>query len=297
MVTVMSNVAAPLPSAARTPSHAERCRTLFVRARHGVLSTLTREPPAFPFGSLVSVACDDDGAPLLLLSALAEHTQNLHASPEASILVIGDASSIPLSDGRSSAAGSSASRSFEPNSAGSVARDPLALPRATLIGRCARITDELTARNARDTFLAHHPEATAYATFKDFAMYRLAPEGLRYVGGFGQMSWVGAAEYRRARPDPLAASESTMITHMNDDHPDSVLAYARAYGHIEDATRAFITVIDRYGFDLLAVTPDGERRVRVPFPSEVHSTDGARRALIDLVRDARATLASRPPHS
>lgn len=291
---------APPPAAPRTPTHAERCRTLFARARHGVLSTLTRgssagasgaEQLVFPFGTLVSVACDDDGSPLLLLSQLAEHTQNLAGSPEASILVVGDPPAIP-------SRGSSASeRRSDPASTASAngPRDPLALPRATLIGRCARIADELAARNARDTFLAHHPEATAYATFKDFAMYRLVPEGLRYVGGFGRMSWVQSPEYRRARPDPLAASEPTMIQHMNDDHPDSVLAYARAAGGIDDATRAFITAIDRYGFDVLAVTPDGERRVRVPFASEVHSTDGARRALIDLVREARAKLASRPP--
>lgn len=286
----MSNAPAPPPAAARTPSHAERCRTLFMRARYAVLSTLTRDPKPFPFGSLVSIACDDDGSPLLLLSDLAEHSQNLHVSSAASILAISDSTAIPLADGRAAA-----QRSSDGTSTSAGARDPLALPRATLLGACARITDELLARNARDTFLAHHPEATAYATFKDFAMYRLVPEGLRYVGGFGRMSWVEAADYRRARPDPLAASEATMIAHMNDDHPDSVLAYARAYGHIEDATRAFITVIDRYGFDLLAVTPDGERRVRIPFSAEVHSTDGARRALIELVRDARAALASRPP--
>ena len=276
---------APAAVAARTPSHAERCRTLFARARHGVLSTLAREPKGFPFGSLVAVACDEDGQPLLLLSALAEHTQNLEVAADASLLVVGDTTHFPGVGASREAAGAG-----EGERAARAARDALALPRVTLLGPCTRVGEEDAARFARDIFLAAHPEATAYAGFKDFAMYRLAPVGLRYVGGFGRMSWVSAAEYARAEPDPLAASEATMITHMNDDHPDSVLAYARALAHIDGATRALITSIDRYGFDLLAVTPDGERRARIPFPDEVESTDGARRALIALVRDARTAL-------
>ncbi|MFO0743377.1 MAG: DUF2470 domain-containing protein [Labilithrix sp.] len=172
-------------------------------------------------------------------------------------------------------------------------RDPLALPRATLLGSCARVDDE-AARAARATFLAAHPEATAYATFKDFAMYRLAPASVRYVGGFGRMSWVSREDYARAEPDPLAASEASMIAHMNDDHPDSVLAYARAIAHIASATRALLTAIDRYGFDLLAITPEGEQRARVPFAATVHTSDEARRAFIDLVRAARVKLGSAP---
>lgn len=276
---------APAAVAARTPSHAERCRTLFARARHGVLSTLAREPKGFPFGSLVALACDEDGQPLLLLSALAEHTQNLEAASDASLLVVGDSTHFPAGGAPRITAGVG-----EGERAARAARDALALPRVTLLGPCTRVGEEDAARSARDVFLAAHPEATAYAGFKDFAMYRLAPVGLRYVGGFGRMSWVSAADYARADPDPLAASEATMIAHMNDDHPDSVLAYARALAHIDGATRALITAIDRYGFDLLAVTPDGERRARIPFPAEVESTDGARRALIALVRDARMTL-------
>lgn len=245
------------------PSHAERCRTLVVRARHGTLCTLAREPQGFPFGSLVALACDAAGRPLLLLSALAEHTRNLHASPEASILV-------------TAVTGGTA--------------DPLAHPRATLIGTCTKIGDEADARAASDTFLAAHPSAATYASFKDFAMYRLEPAGVRYVGGFGRMSWVGPEQYAAAEPDPLAPHETAILQHMNDDHHDAVLAYARALAGIPDATRALMTAIDRYGFDVLAVTSDGERRARVAFADDVTSPDGARRALVALVQRARSSL-------
>lgn len=272
-----------------------------------MLSTLARDPKGSPFGSLVALACDEHGCPLLLVSDLAEHTQNLRASPEASILVVGEP--VPLSLGsdppariapastvaapRSAAASPSSSAVVTSPSAPSHHRDPLALPRATLLGSCARIEEE-AARSARATFLAAHPEAAAYATFKDFAMYRLAPVGVRYVGGFGRMSWVSREDYARAEPDPLAPSEASMIAHMNDDHPDSVLAYARAFADVGSATRALLTAIDRYGFDLLAITPEGEQRARIPFAAAVHTSDEARRAFIDLVRVARAKLGSAP---
>src|SRR4051794_24036065 len=78
----------PKPQAARTPSHAEKCRTLLARARHGTLATLARDPAGHPFGTLVALASDSAGRPLLLLSSLAEHAQNLAVSPKASILVV-----------------------------------------------------------------------------------------------------------------------------------------------------------------------------------------------------------------
>ncbi|HEY8089401.1 MAG TPA: pyridoxamine 5'-phosphate oxidase family protein, partial [Polyangiaceae bacterium] len=99
---------------AAAPTHAERCRTLVSAARSATLSTLSREPAGYPYGSLVTVAFDAAGRPLLLLSTLAEHTQNLAARAEASILV-----TEPL--GQHS--------------------QPLALGRVTLIGLCAAIPE------------------------------------------------------------------------------------------------------------------------------------------------------------
>ncbi|MDB4945051.1 MAG: putative heme iron utilization protein [Labilithrix sp.] len=159
-------------SSENEPSHAARCRDLVSRARHGTLCTIARDPAGFPFGSLVAIAADEAGRPLFLLSSLAEHTKNLLAGSEASLLVA------------------------EPAPAGA---DPLALGRVTILGRVRPVPPgEL--HSALDVFLAHQPEAATYVTFADFAFYRLEPEQLRYVGGFGRMSWVSAEEYREATP-------------------------------------------------------------------------------------------------
>jgi putative heme iron utilization protein len=140
------------------------------------LSTLARSPAGHPFGSLVHYALDERGRPLLLLSRLAEHTQNLLADPRAALLVI---------------------EPREPRTAGAAEPDALALGRVTLLGRLAAVADG-EADAARARYLARHPSAERYLAMKDFAFYRMEVEALRYVGGFGRMSWVSADDYLRA---------------------------------------------------------------------------------------------------
>lgn len=247
---------------ALTPSAAERCRTLVAAARTGALSTLARDPAGFPYGSLVLVAADGHGRPLLLISSLAEHTQNLAQSSHASILLT------------------------EPTPRD---RSPLAFGRVTLLGACAPV-DEANRDAVRDVFLAAHPEASGYASFKDFAFYRLEPAVLRYVGGFGRMSWVSAADYRAAEPDPLAALAVGILAHMNGDHGDALLAYARGLARIRDAQEATMTAVDRYGFDLAVKTPSEETTARVGFAAPATTSEEVRRAMVALVKAARATL-------
>lgn len=150
------------------------CRALTERARFGTLATISRDPAGFPFATLVAVAFDGRGRPLMLLSRLAEHTRNLEACPRASLLVAPGL----------------------PDGAPAPSRDPLAAGRMTLVGPCARVADGEVAQ-ARADFLAAHAEAAGYATLADFAPWRLEVEHVRWVGGFGRMSWVSGAEYLR----------------------------------------------------------------------------------------------------
>lgn len=246
--------------AVRAPSHAERCRTLVALAKSATLSTVARDPEGFPYGSLVTVAFDDLGRPLLLISTLAEHTKNLQARSEASILVT------------------------EPLDAHD---QPLAVGRVTILGRCEGVAEAERAA-VRETFLAQQPSSAYYVDFKDFAFFRLEPSSLRYVGGFGRMSWVTADDYRAAEPDPLASASQSILAHMNDDHADAALAYATKLAGIEDATSATMTAVDRYGFELALKTPAGPRAVRLAFDEPVATSDEVRRAMVMLVKRARA---------
>ena len=69
-----------------TPTHAERARTLVAQISTGTLCTLALEPAGYPYGSFVTVAFEN-GAPVFLISRLAEHTKNLERDPRASLLV------------------------------------------------------------------------------------------------------------------------------------------------------------------------------------------------------------------
>lgn len=135
------------------------------------LGTMAHDLPEYPFVTLVTVAFDRKGRALLLLSRLAEHTANLEACAHASLLV-----SDAVEGGGT---------------------DPLALGRVTLVGSCGRVPDG-EADACRKTFLDRHPEASTYAGFADFGFFRLEPTHVRYVGGFGRMSWVDAKAYEDA---------------------------------------------------------------------------------------------------
>jgi putative heme iron utilization protein len=81
--------------------------------------------------------------------------------------------------------------------------------------------------------------------------------------------------------DPLTPAVSDRICrHMNDDHPDAVLAYARHFGGLSQARSA----------RMLAVAPDAMRlevdgtAVEVPFDHTLSDSEDAHRTLVAMLR-------------
>ena len=223
------------------------------------LCTLAADPAGYPFGSVVTYALDQGAAPLVFLSLMAEHTQNAERDRRASLLV-------------TEAVGEGA--------------DPLAFGRVTLLGDLGRVADgDVPA--ARDRYLAANPSAAYYIDFGDFAFYRLALRCVRYVGGFGRMSWVDAEAFAGAEPDPLQPAAGGIIAHMNADHADALALVCRHHAGRPDTVEARMTAVDRYGFEVLATGPAGRAGVRIGFPGPLSSTDDVRAVLVAMVRDAR----------
>jgi len=106
------------------------------------------------------------------------------------------------------------------------------------------------------------------------------------------MSWVDAADWQVAEPDPLAASAAGVITHMNDDHAEAMVLYCKAFSKATDITAASMTGVDRYGFEMSAVTAEGPRPVRLAFGDSVGTPEEVRTALVAMLKDARTKLAS-----
>jgi len=244
----------------REPTDAELARTLAAEVTTGVLSTVARNPVGTPFGSLAPFGLDGDARPVLCISELAEHTRNLQANPRSSLLVA-----------RPAVAGV----------------DPLAGARLTLIGHTLPVPPaEVEA--AKAVHLEGNPYAAGYIDYGDFSLWRLQVDVVRYVGGYGRMSWVDLDAWRSAEPDPVAPLADGAIEHLNADHADACLLMVQRLGGRPDAVSAEVTALDRYGIDLLATGSEGAGRVRLPFDEPVVTGPDIRAATVALAHRARA---------
>ena len=219
------------------PTYAERVRTMVSLSSIATLSTVSRKRSGYPFGSLMPYAIDGIGQPILLISNMAMHTQNLHEDPRASLFV-GQAG-----DG-----------------------DPLGTARATLVGDVHPVPQEEVGE-ARERYLSRHENSRSWVDYKDFGFFFLQPLDIYYVGGFGVMGWVAAEDYRAAKVDPLAEAAPTILGHMNADHVPAMIVLARVHAGL-NATEATMTAVDRLGFHLRLKTSEGMKGVRINFLRE-----------------------------
>ena len=230
------------------------------RARHlvrsrdkAVLAVLARAgvPEAGgPYASLVQVAFDHDGAPLLLISTLADHTKNLLADPRVSLLF----------DGTHGLA------------------EPLTGARVSLQGTAAPTDDP----RHRARYLARFPAAAMYAGFKDFAFWRVTPGRAHQVAGFGRISWF--ERFACEATPALAEAEADIVAHMNQDHADAVRLYAQLAGESEGAWT--MTGVDPEGVDIR--DHERGRPARLRFDKIAADAETARVELVRLVKRARA---------
>ncbi len=141
------------PSASSREAAKTEAKRLVRISRTGALATFDAES-RLPLATLVGVASDWHGAPLLLMSELARHTRNLAQDPRASLLLM-------TQGGRG---------------------DPLNQPRLTVGGPVERCPDPISLAR----YLQRYPKAKLYANFTDFALRRIRIETVHFNGGFGR---------------------------------------------------------------------------------------------------------------
>jgi len=248
-----------LPEGARPPADFDPkalAKTLLRATRAGTLGTLDRNT-GHPFASLVNVATDVDGSPLILISRLSTHTANLEADGRASVLL--------AETGKG---------------------DPLAHPRLTALGVFARVErDSADEARVRRRFLARHPKSELYAGFGDFSFWRMRLASAHLNGGFARAADLRATDVLTdiSGADELIAAEEGAVAHMNADHAEATRLYAtKLLGEDDGPWR--ISGLDPDGADLAA----GDRTARLMFPQRVTSADALRQALVELARTARA---------
>lgn len=239
------------------PSYAERARTLIYLGRIGTLSSISRKQPGWPFGSVMPYALDEEGRPVFLISAMAMHTHNIQADPRVSLLVA------------------------QTESEG----DPLGASRVTLLGKVSPIPKDM-AISVRERYLIRYENARYWVDFDDFAFYRMELVDVYFVGGFGVMGWVDAADYMRAESDPLADAAHDVIQHMNTGHADALVLLAHFFAGTA-AEEARMTSVDRLGFHVRLKSGGRVHGARIPFIREVRNTPEARKVLVEMVQQAR----------
>ena len=257
----------PLPGAmpGRTPEGAappadfaplEVAKSLLRVTRAATLATLDRNS-GHPFASLVNVATDSDGAPLILTSKLATHTANLECDGRTSLLL--------AEFGKGEA---------------------LAHARLTVLGSMAPVArDSADDARIRRRFLARHPKSELYAGFGDFAFWRMAVVSAHLNGGFARAADLTAADVLTDVSDAsaLIEAEPDAVAHMNSDHAEALRLYATKL--LGAPTGAWTCVgLDPDGLDLQR----GQTALRLNFPQRVTGPGPLRAVLKQLAEQARA---------
>ena len=204
------------------------------------------------FASLVTPALAPDGAVLMFLSELSEHTRHLRCEPNCSLLFVGTPASV----------------------------NPQTAPRITVGGRAEVSADALLKAH----WLSVHPYAAFYAELPDFALWRVLPDSGFYVGGFARAVHLPGEALRPSAGDvaAVAAAAPSILAHYNADHGQALAELAAGQGGAGAWT---IVGVDCDGFDLL----QDERVLRIAFPRPVRDAAGVRSALMTLLSQSRGT--------
>lgn len=166
------------------PAHdnARAARQLLRAHRYGALCTLSKKFDGHPFGSITPYLVDHDGSLLILISTLAEHTRNIQHDPRVSLITHNQEAPHIQTQGR-----------------------------VTVVGTAAPVADR---EGAGKRYLRYFPEARTYFAMHDFSFYRIVPQAIRFIGGFGKIHWVHAESY--AVPAyPLSGEEEALLDEIN----------------------------------------------------------------------------------
>ncbi|WP_192954784.1 HugZ family pyridoxamine 5'-phosphate oxidase [Gallaecimonas mangrovi] len=236
-------------------SAVHQARELLLKIQSGVLATHSKALPGYPFGSVTPFVLDRDGSLLIFISDIAQHSRNLNMDPKCSVTV------------------------FEQT----LDADQNTQGRVTVLGDAVQLADA-EGSNAFDLYCTHFPESAGYRDAHDFAVWRLVPKRIRYIGGFGKIFWLERQEWQDAVGQWDKSAEQDMIAHMHQDHHDAIKAMAK---HFFGKSRAA---------ELLSIHPEGclmrlegEERARLlAFDDNAMDAMAVRKALVALTQQSRA---------
>jgi putative heme iron utilization protein len=125
----------------------------------GVLSTTSVAVAGYPFGSVVPYVTTPDGAPVIYISEIAQHTKNLRADPRACLTVVefGD--------------------------------DKQAGSRISVLADAAVVSADDRDQVAEQYF-TRFPKSRRFSETHGFSFWVLKPRRVRFIAGFGKIHWI-----------------------------------------------------------------------------------------------------------
>jgi heme iron utilization protein len=220
----------------------------------------TQRADNWPYASLVLTAATHAGAPLLLVSDLAEHTRNIRSDDRISLLYDGTAG----------------------------LDDPLTGSRVSLQGLAVPLKNP----HGQFRFLSRHESARDYAEFGDFNFFEIDVKTAHLVAGFGRIEWLpaNAILLQGESSGALMAAEAGILAHMNADHADAIQLFATMLLGLKGEDWR-LTGVDPEGADLARKGLVS----RVEFSKRIEDADDARRELVRLTRMTQDRLKNNLP--
>lgn len=253
----------------------EKAKTVITVCKSGTLCTKSNSDgiDGAPFGSFVDYVLDDDGNPILLMNEMSMHTMNIAADPDGMVTLF---------------AQFSGNTSGEQNKGQDISR-------CSITGTVEKI-DPNTAEDI-DTIRMRYSIKHAYADqvmdSPKFAFYRMVPQKVYFVGGFGVLAkWVPVEEYKQAAADILAMEAGDIVDKLNKQHTEDLMLTATHLLDLTEIEKIRVTSIDRLGMDI-RVTTKGKRRnklitdeFRIGFRIPVISVEDAKSEVLKVFQEA-----------
>lgn len=237
---------------------AERARTLVYICKSATLCTASARHEGIPFGSHVDFIQDEQGNPVFLLAANANHTRNLANEPRCSLFC-------------------------QPSS--SAGQDGC---RVTLVGEMKSLCKE-NLEDLRQQYEDTHMHAKEALRYEDlFKFYTMVVKDVLFVSGYGVMSqWVDDKKFEQAVPDSLAFESPGIIRKLNEEKEDDLKRLCRVFLGLSDVGKVGVTGLDRLGFDVRVRNDKLDtQEYRVAFREIVSNRFDVQSALVKVFQEA-----------
>jgi len=258
----------------------EKARTVASVCTSGTLCTVSGHDgiEGAPFGSYVDYVLDDQGNLVTLMNDMSMHTINIEKN---ALNNDGD--------------GTSNLVTVFTQLASETAEQSQDVSRCSFTCRVEKIPDDAEDMDAiRMRYSLTHVYADQVMDSPKFAFYRLIPEKIYYVGGFGVMAkWVNVEDYAAATPDILSKEANLIVKKLNREFKSDLQGMAHQLLGVENLEDIRVTNVDRLGMDVRVTRQHETRRnklmtdeYRIGFRIPVISVEDAKSEILKVFQEA-----------